>query len=81
MVLFTHKQKIFAAKHSWTTFRMRRPFIYLLAVICRSRGGLQANEKEDKFASNDESVCQRVNNAFPWTLSVIQTLESFVSAM
>ena len=26
---------------------------YLLAVICRSRGGLSANEKKEKFASND----------------------------
>ena len=25
------------------------------AVICRSRGGLSANEKDEKFASNDET--------------------------
>ena len=30
----------------------------LLAVICRSRGGLSANEKKEKFASNDKcSFC------------------------
>ena len=26
------------------------------AVICRSRGGLSANEKKEKFASNDEML-------------------------
>ena len=37
----------FAVTPSWTTLRMRQ------AVICRSRGGFLANEKEDMFASND----------------------------
>ena len=41
---------LFAAKHSWTTLRMSRP---LFAGSYRSRGGLSANEKEEKFASND----------------------------
>ena len=35
---------LFTAKHSWTVLRMSRH--YLLAVICRSRGLLSANEKE-----------------------------------
>ena len=28
--------------------------VYLYAVLCRLRGGLLANEKEEKFASNDK---------------------------
>ena len=36
-----------AAKHSWTALRMSRP------LFCRSHGGLPANEKKKKFASND----------------------------
>ena len=30
--------------------------LYLLAVICRSRGGLSASGKEEKSASNDNSI-------------------------
>ena len=44
---------LFAVKHSQTTLRMSRPL--LLAVICRSRGGLSANVKEENFASNDDN--------------------------
>ena len=32
---------------------------YLQAVICRSRGGLSANEKEETFASNDNNFYWR----------------------
>ena len=32
---------------------MSRPLF--AAVICRSRGGLSANEKKEKFASNDNN--------------------------
>ena len=42
---------LFAAKHSTTTLSMSRPLF--LAIICRSRGRLSADEKEEKFASND----------------------------
>ena len=46
-------EKLFAAKHSWTTLRMSRPLF--VGSFCRSRGGLLANEKEEKFASNDNA--------------------------
>ena len=36
-----------------TTLRMSRPLFF--AVICRSQGGLSANEKEEKFVSNDNN--------------------------
>ena len=45
--------KLFAAKHSWTTLRMSRPLF--VGSFCRSRGGLLANEKEEKFVSNDNA--------------------------
>ena len=48
---------LFAAKHSWTALCMSRPLFagsYLKAVICRSRSKLSANEKKEKFASNDK---------------------------
>ena len=47
---------LFTAKQRWTTLHMSRPLFvgsYLQAVICRSRGGLSANEKEETFAAND----------------------------
>ena len=45
--------KLFADKHSWTTLRMSRPLF--VGSFCRSRGGLLANEKEEKLASNDNA--------------------------
>ena len=42
---------LFAARHNWTPLRMSTPLF--VAVICRSRGGLSANEKEETLASND----------------------------
>ena len=33
---------------------------YLQAVICRSHGGLSANEKEETFALNDNNCCTEV---------------------
>ena len=33
---------------------------YLQAVICRSHGGLLANEKEETFALNDNNCCTEV---------------------
>ena len=80
MASFTHKQKIFCSQTQLDYISHEK------TVICWQLFGghvvgSRPNEKEEKFASNDNSVCQRVNNAFPWTLSVIQTLESFVSAM
>ena len=35
------------------------------AVIFKSRGGLSANEKEEKFASNDNLFCEQ-NNSRSW---------------
>ena len=49
VVSFMHEQNIiFTAKHSWTTLRMSRPGRQSFAG-----GGLLANEKEERFASND----------------------------
>ena len=44
---------LFAAKYSWTTLRMSRPLF--AGHELRSRGRLSANEKEEKFASNDNA--------------------------
>ena len=52
MVSFTHEQNIICCQ-TQTKLRMSRPLF--LAVICRSRGGLSANVKEEKFASNDNN--------------------------
>ena len=41
---------LFATRNSWTALRSSRPLC--VAVICRSRGGLSANEKKKKIASN-----------------------------
>ena len=45
--------KLFAAKHSWTTLRMSK--LLFVGSYCRSGGELSANEKKERFASNDES--------------------------
>ena len=51
MVSFTHEQNIicsqtFKAKHSWTTLHMNRPLF--VGSYLQARGGLSANEKEEK---------------------------------
>ena len=61
----------FAVTPSWTTLRTRQ------AVICRSRGGFSANEKEDMFASNDNWLlltCQGsgLGILYPLTLSFVR---------
>ena len=43
---------LFAGKHRWTALRMSRPLF--ASSYCRSRGRLSANEKKEKFASNDK---------------------------
>ena len=43
-VSFTHEQNIICSQTQ------------LEAVICRSLGGLSANEKREKFASNDNDI-------------------------
>ena len=45
---------------------------YLSAVICRSRGGLSANEKEEKFASNDNNIwieCSEIRDKLQWQIT------------
>ena len=44
---------IFAAKHSWTILRMSSPLFVGHYLQVTWHGGLSANEKEEKFASND----------------------------
>ena len=50
---------VFSAKSSWMTLRMSPPLF--VGIICRSRGGLSANEKEETFASNDDYYHQKSN--------------------
>ena len=56
--------------YAWTEYYLQpgtvgrhcaRSDYYLQAVICRSLGGLSANEKEEKFASNHNDSYERVN--------------------
>ena len=42
----------FAAKHSWTTCMNRSLSV---GSYLRARGGISANEKDEKFASNDNA--------------------------
>ena len=69
---------LFVAKHSWTTLRMSsRPLLgssLREAVIFKSRGGLSANEKEEKFASNDNLFCEQNNGShFIWYITSTST--------
>ena len=59
MVSFTHEQYIICSQTQLDN--IGRPVF--VAVICRSHGGLSANEKEETFASNDNSDKRnKVNN-------------------
>ena len=69
---------LFVAKHSWTTLRMTsRPLLgssLREAVIFKSRGGLSANEKKEKFASNDNLFCEQNNGShFIWYITSTST--------
>ena len=77
---FTLKQKIFCSQTQLDDISHEKTII-CWQLFAGHVVGSRPMKRKKKFASNDDSVCQRVNNAFPWTLSVIQTLESFVSAM
>ena len=61
---------LFAAKYSWTALHMSRPLLILQAVICRSLGRLSANEKKEKFASNDNNYLS-LNH---WIMQFIRAL-------
>ena len=52
MVSFTHEQYIICS-HSWTALRMSR-LLLVSSYWQATFGGLSANEKEEKFASNDK---------------------------
>ena len=50
---FTHEQNIICSQTQLDDIAHEQIINYFWAVICRSRGGLSSNEKEEKFASND----------------------------
>ena len=50
--IYAWEAYFFAVKHRWTTLRMSRP-LFAGSYFSRSRGGLSANEREEKFALND----------------------------
>ena len=50
---FTHEQNIICSQTQLDDIAHEQTINYFWAVICRSRGGLSSNEKEEKFASND----------------------------
>ena len=48
---------LFAASQTWLDdIAHEQTIIILYAVICTSRGGLSANEKEEQFALNDNDI-------------------------
>ena len=50
---FTHEQNIIWSQTQLDDIAHEQTINYFWAVICRSRGGLSSNEREEKFASND----------------------------
>ena len=78
------RRKAWFHLHNWAEYHMqpntdgqhrRWADLCLLAVICRSHGGLLASEKEEKFASNDKHfiIIQRCAAA-PYLSSVFRNL-------
>ena len=53
MVSFTHEQNIVCSQTKLDDTACESADHYLQAVICRSRGGLSANKKEEKLVTND----------------------------
>ena len=51
MVSFTHEQNSICSR------KQLNDIVHEHTIICRSRGGLSANEKEETFAWNDNSFC------------------------
>jgi len=49
MVVITHEQKINCSKAHLGAVMHEQAIIGRLPVICRSRGGLSVNEKEEKI--------------------------------
>ena len=49
---FTHEQNIICSQTQLDGIAHEQ-IIICTSVICRSRGGLSANDKKEKFASND----------------------------
>ena len=50
---FTHEENIICSQTRLDDIAHEQTINYVWAVISRSRGGLSSNEKEEKFASND----------------------------
>ena len=58
------KNILFTAKHSWMTFTHGQTIIYRQLLAGHVRGGLSANEKEEKFALNDNVIYKKKSD-FP----------------
>ena len=54
MISLTHEKNIICSQTQLDDIAHEQTII---AVICRSRGGLSVNEKEEKFASNENVHC------------------------
>ena len=61
VVLFTREQKSICSQKQLNDIADEHTII-CRAVICRSRGGLSANEKEEAFASNDKAYYAGYDN-------------------
>ena len=55
MVSFTHEQNIICRKKKLDDITHEQTII-CKQLFCRSRSGLLANEKEEKFATKDNSI-------------------------
>ena len=66
-VSFTHVQNIICSQTKSQTVGWHCAWAdhYLYAVICRSRDGLSANEKKEKFASNGSQQYSTENTVEP----------------
>ena len=80
MVSFTHKQKIFCSQTQLDDISHEKTNIcwQLFAGHVLGSRPIKRNKNLHRMII---VYALRVNKSFPWTLSVIQTLESFVSAM
>ena len=52
MISFTHEHNIICSRRQLDDIARNRA-LFAQVVICRSRGGFPGNEKEEKFALND----------------------------
>ena len=72
--LFSQERDVNCA---WAEYYLQQN-TYLKAVICRSRGGLSANEKEGQNTSNDKYIYYMEESVLPGTKPLVDSIRHYI---